>query len=279
MHEAIVAVWARYSLDSMNLVTANHVRSSTGGNVKHTLALGWVMACLPALAAAGCAGGTVAPITAPAGFSLNYQGAGTVAVAVRDQREDVLNGEREETMVGHQRSLYGIPYPVSNSSGKPFANDFADLIVRGISARGIPAQAVRVSPFKSEDEAVASLVATGSDRNLLFNVVEWDADTLSQTTLHYDIRLSVYDRQGKQLRETSLAGEDDLGAGRPERASVPAATADILQALVGAKAIVGALQPVSIPTKSCTVEQILKMQESGLTKQQIEAACGAGSSR
>ena len=225
----------------------------------------------------GCAAGNTSPVTVPSGFALDYRGSGSVAVAVRDQRKDVLNGDRRETLIGHQRSLYGIPFPVATSSGRPFATDLADLIVRALKAKGISATAVPVSPFKAEDVAVDALKATGSDRLLLFNVVEWDQDTYSQTTLHYDIRLSVFDQQGERLAQTSLAGEDELKAKlRPERRNVAAATADILQSLISAKPVVQALQPGATPTRSCTVDQILKMQESGLTKQQIEAACGSG---
>jgi hypothetical protein len=232
---------------------------------------------LAAAAAVGCAAGNTVPVTAPFGFSLDYRGTGTVAIAVRDQRPDVVSGNRKESLFGHQRSLYGIPFPVNTASGQPFAIDFASLIVQGLKAKGVSATSVRVSPFKSEDDAIAALAATGSDRSFLFTLTEWDADTYSRTTLHYDIKLAVLDKQGTLLGQTSIAGEDELkSSARPERQSIPAATADIVQTLLAAKSVVAALAPGAAPTKKCTVDQILKMQESGLTKQQIEAACGSG---
>ena len=221
-----------------------------------------------------CAVGNVAPVATPSHFAINYKGAGTVAVAVRDQRKEVLDGSRKETVVGRQRSLYGIPYSVTNASGRPFAADFSDLVVNGLTANGVKAQTVLVSPLQREDDAIAALIATGSNRNLFFNVVEWNADTYNRTTLHYDIKLSVLDSKGYVLGQTALAGEDVLGKGRLERVDMPTATADIIQSLLTTKPIVAALQPDAIAsTKNCTVNQILKMQESGLAKQQIEAAC------
>ncbi len=225
----------------------------------------------------GCAVGNTSPVTAPPSFALDYTGAGEVSVAVHDQRPDVLSGDRKETLIGHQRSLFGIPYPVNSTSGKPFAADLAGLIARGLSARGTRATVVTASPFKSEDVAIDQLEATGSNRLLLFQVMEWNQDTYSQTTLHYDIRLAVFDKQGILLGQAALAGGDELNAAqRPERRNIAAATADILQGLLAAKPVVAALQPDAAPTRSCSVDQILTMQESGLTRQQIEAACGTG---
>ena len=233
-----------------------------------------------ATAVVGCAFGNTAPVTVPAKFVLDYQGTGSAAVAVRDQRADVLSGDRKETLVGHQRSLYGIPYPVATSSGKLFATELADAIVRGLKAKGAAAVAVAASPFKPEDKAIDALVATGSDRLLLFSVVEWDEDTYSSMTLHYDIRLSVLDKKGDLLGQTAVAGEDDIkNSARAERRNIGVAFLDIISTLLRAKPIVAALRPDAAPTKTCTVEQILKMQESGLSRSQIEAACGTGGGR
>jgi hypothetical protein len=131
-----------------------------------------------------CAFGQVAPVTAPTNFALQVSGGRALALAVWDQREDVVSGDDKETIVGHQRSLYGIPYAVQNASGRPFANDFADLIAGALRKNQAQVQVVQVSPFKRESAAIDSLVASGAQRLLLFKVIEWDADTYSETTIH-----------------------------------------------------------------------------------------------
>jgi hypothetical protein len=198
-------------------------------------------------------------------------------LAVRDQREDVVSGDDKESIVGHQRSLYGIPFDVQTASYKPFATELAQLIAKAISAKGQTVQVVTASPFKREDVALQGLVGTGADRLLLFTVIDWNADTYSETTLNYDLRVAVYDRSGRKLGESSAKGEDELKAnGRPERRTVPAATADIVATLLTDKPVVAALSGEAAPKeKQCTVDQILKMQESGLSQDQIEAACGS----
>jgi hypothetical protein len=86
----------------------------------------------------------------------------------------------------------------------------------------------------------------------------------------------VLDRRGERLASSSVKGEDELKAkGRAERRSVSAATADIIQTLLTDKPVIAALSgEAEAAAKTCTIEQILKMRESGLSQAQIEAACG-----
>ncbi len=64
-----------------------------------------------------------------------------------------------------------------------------------------------------------------------------------------------------------------VSAGR----STAFAVNDVFSNLFGADAVQAAFaadaQP-SVKKNGCTVEQILKMKETGLTREQIEAACG-----
>ncbi len=229
---------------------------------------------------AACAAGQVAPVAVPSGFTLHVPGEGEIAIAVRDQREDVLSGHRKESLYGHQRSLYGIPYPVNTASGHPFASDLANQVASALRAGGATVKVVPASAFKPEDRTIDALVATGASRLLLFTIKEWDADRYSTITLHYDISLDVFGHDGHKITESAVKGEDDLKpAGRPERRSLPAATADLLNTLLSDKQVAAALKGELHPAEAhCTTDQIIKMRDSGLSDQQIEAACGPGGS-
>jgi hypothetical protein len=175
--------------------------------------------------------------------------------------------------------MYGIPFAVQTQSGRPFVQDLADMIVRGLRSQGVQAQAVNLSPFKSRDETLATLQAQSSPRLLLFEITEWYGDTYVTTTLHYDLSLTVLDAQGRELGKGTAKGEDDIGGRqRPERKTVPIATTDIIQGLLSSRDVVAALSMDAQPKggRKCTVEQILKMRESGLLEEQIKAACGEG---
>lgn len=75
-------------------------------------------------------------------------------------------------------------------------------------------------------------------------------------------------------------GEDDIGSRqRAERKTIQVATEDIFRTLLKAREVVASLDPDAGPVQergTCTVDQILQMQQSGLSQAQIKAACGEG---
>lgn len=208
---------------------------------------------------------------------------GPMAMAVLDARPDVVNGERKETFVGFSRSLYGIPYPAHTQSKKPFAQDLSNLVNRALKLGKTPAEVVVVSPFTGRQTAVEALRKSGAERLILLEIRDWWSDTLVHTDLHYDVALTILNAEGQELGSTSAVGHDELGKRkRPERRDVTTATNNILETLFTAETVVASFSPDAAPaTKSagCTVEQILKMKEAGLTQEQIEAACGSVTGR
>jgi hypothetical protein len=238
---------------------------------------------LPALAIllASCASAGTGPAHTSWVMALDLQAAGEVTVGVWDNREDVVNGERQASWVGLTRSLYGIPYGVTTPAGQPFAEVLNGYLVRSLQKAGIDAEPVALPAGRDREDVVKVLSGTGRPRLLLFQLDEWYSDTYVQTTLHYDITLEVLDARGTAIAKTWLSGEDDLGPRmRDGRRSIPEATEDILRTLLTRDAIVEALASTdAMPTESerrCTVDQILQMRESGLSEDQIRAACGEG---
>lgn len=226
------------------------------------------------------------PPAAP--FSIRMTGDGPVAVVIRDGRDDIVHGKSKETLVGHQRSLYGVPYPEHTTSGRTLAQELAAIVAAGFERGGVSVRVFTVSPLTSKGEAIAALGSADADRRLLFNIMEWNADTYARTTLYYGIDLTVLNRSGKVVGESSLAGEDDIRKDlRPERQSVCAAVENLIQTLITTAGhpqkvapTAPAAQPaaptpgaLTTPMNRCTVDQILKMKDAGLTQQQIEAAC------
>jgi len=222
----------------------------------------------------------------PAGpLKITVPSQGSLAIAVLDSRPDVVSGSRKETFIGLSRSLYGIPYPAYTQSKKPFATELANLAARSLRLGGAaPPHVVTVSPYYGRQRAIDALKSTSADRLVLIELHDWWSDTLIHTDLNYDLSLAVLNSQGQELGSTSLIGHDSVGRKeRPERRDVPAATNDILSSLFGAKPVVeafaAAAAPVEAPSKACSVDQILKMKEAGLSQEQIEAACGSSTSK
>jgi len=234
------------------------------------------------LSATGLALAASIAIAAPlptAPFRITVPAQGSLAIAVLDSRPDVVRGERKETFIGLSRSLYGIPYPAHTPSKKPFATELMNLTARALKLGGTPPQAVTVSPYYGRQRSIEALKSTSADRLLLIELRDWWSDTLIHTDLNYDISLTVLNGQGQELGSTALIGHDSIGKReRPERRDIPTATNDILSSLFAAKPIIDSFAstaaPAAPPSPACSVDQILKMKEAGLTQQQIEAACG-----
>jgi hypothetical protein len=203
---------------------------------------------------------------------------GPMALAVLDARPDVVSGERKETFVGFTRSLYGIPYPAHTQSKKPFAQDLSNLVNRALKLGKTPAESIVVSPFGGRQAALDALRKSGAERLLLVEIRDWWSDTLIHTDLHYDLLLTVFNAEGQELGSTTVVGHDELGKRqRPERRDITIATNNILETLFAAETVIASFSPEAAPAAKaagCTVEQVLKMKEAGLTQEQIEAACG-----
>jgi hypothetical protein len=234
------------------------------------IALLWI-----ALSAVAGLGAAAPP---PAILKISLPTPGTTALAVLDARPDVVNGERKETFIGFTRSLYGIPYPAHTASRKPLAQDLSDLVTRALKLGGTPVQAITASPSKGREGAIKSLQSRGADRLVLIEIRDWWSDTLIHTDLHYDLALTVLNAQGQELGSSTTTGHDELGRRqRPERRDVPTATNDIFTTLLTADKVTASFSPDAAPpakAAACTVDQILKMKEAGLTEDQIKAACG-----
>lgn len=217
------------------------------------------------------------PPTVPTILRITLPTQDTLAIAVLDSRPDVVSGKRNETFIGLSRSLYGIPYPVN--AKKPFATELENIATRALKLGRTPAKEVTVAPYYGRPRAIEELKSTSAGRLLLIEIRDWWSDALIHTDLNYDLSLTVLNTQGQELGSTSLIGHDSIGRReRPERRDIPTATNDILASLFRAKPIIDAFAATATPAapqpQTCTVEQILKMKDAGLTQEQIEAACG-----
>src|SRR4029450_4737551 len=86
----------------------------------------------------------------------------------------------------------------------------------------------------------------GRDRSVLLTPREWKSDNYMNTSVQYDVTLSVLDRGGQVIGESRLSGEDDLGGdfvhppGHAKKA-VRAAFKAKLEQLLGDPAVAAAL--------------------------------------
>lgn len=164
------------------------------------------------LVAGGCAVGnryTYDTTVADTGL----HGNGTVAVAVHDERPDVVSGKKTPQFVGFQRGGFGNTFDVTTGGDKPLSVDMTESLVASLKRSGFKAQAVAVSFIESAESAREALVATGADRSVLLTVREWKSDSMMRVGLDYDLRLSILGKNGTVLAESQVQGTKEvLGA-------------------------------------------------------------------
>jgi len=104
-------------------------------------------------------------------------------------------------------------------------------------------------------------------------------------TFHYDVTLTVYDDKGNKLASSKEKGVEGLKNGG-EFGENPAvvlvnASNNVLSKLINSPQIIAVFNPAAAkvvtatPKKKekCSVQQVLKMKDAGLTDNQVEAAC------
>lgn len=160
-------------------------------------------------------------------------GAGqSIALAVQDQRPYVRDGDKSPDFVGLQRGGFGNPFDVTTESRKPLADDFATAIAAGLMKYQAKTTIVPAAVSATSDAVLADLQKSGAARLLILALREWKSDTYQNTSLLYDVTLSVYDQDGRRLTEKSAQGDDNLGGAfnSPAHAKevVPTAFARIL---------------------------------------------------
>jgi hypothetical protein len=135
-------------------------------------------------------------------------GAGrTVLVfAVDDQRPYIVSGDEPVNFVGEQRNGYGMPFNVTTTDGRPFAQIVQETIHRDLEAAGF-----RVTSSLDKASGIAGAVSTGGSERAL-NVVmrEFKSDTFNNINFDYDFEVIVYDATGAELARDRINGEEEL---------------------------------------------------------------------
>lgn len=178
---------------------------------------------------------------------LAYAGSGDVAIAVADQRQYVVSGDKGPQFVGLSRGGFGNAFQITTASGKPLADDIAAAIGLSLAAKGFQPRAIACAPGTGEDAATDLLRTAGAAHGLLVVLREWKSDTYVNTALDYDVTLRVFGASGQRLAEASCSGKDDLGgsAWNPPshaRSAVPKAFRQKLELLLGDAAVAAALR-------------------------------------
>lgn len=135
----------------------------------------------------------------------------TIAVATLDKRPYIVDQDSDPSYAGMTRGGYGNPFSAYTQSGKPLADEMTGILVRSLEENGVKATSITTNFQENATQVTAKLVATGAERALLLTLLNWQSDTMNNTSLEYDITLEVLDANGASLGRKTLKGNDDLG--------------------------------------------------------------------
>ena len=140
-------------------------------------------------------------VSAPSGQS-------SIAVACVDERQSLRQGDITPELIGVTRDGYGIPYRVKTATKSPVATEIAAAVTRGFGSNRKLAP-----PITSPDaaSALAALRGTGTDRQVLIRIQQYNSDTLINTELDYAFIVEVRDSAGKLLATASKSETANLG--------------------------------------------------------------------
>jgi hypothetical protein len=140
-------------------------------------------------------------VSAPSGQS-------SIAVACVDERQSLRQGDITPELIGVTRDGYGIPYRVKTATKSPVATEIAAAVTRGFGSNRKLAP-----PITSPDtaSALAALRGTGTARQVLIRIQQYNSDTLINTELDYSFIVEVRDSAGKLLASASKSETANLG--------------------------------------------------------------------
>lgn len=164
------------------------------------------------LAAAGCAVGNQYDYR-NIDISLPLAGDGALGVAVVENRDYVLSGDKKPNFVGSQRGGFGNPFDVTTASGQALAEAMSDALENGLRKSGYEVSKLHVS--SADSSAVISAIAeNGMAKNVVLTVTEWKTDIYMNMNLHFELVLQIITKDGTTIASNKAQGEETLsGAG------------------------------------------------------------------
>jgi len=144
--------------------------------------------------------------------SLPLVGNGDVGLGVIDNRSYVLNGDKAPNFIGLQRGGFNNPFDVTTASGKPLTEDMLDALTDALTNSGFGVKKLNIS--SSSPVVVASVVMKeGQEKNITLTVTDWKTDVFMKMTLHFDLLLQVFTKEGSVIASNQLRGKELIGGG------------------------------------------------------------------
>ena len=130
---------------------------------------------------------------------LDYSGTKSIALAVYDQREMVVEGNRKPDFVGYQLSDIGIAWPMGTKSGKNFTDVIQEVVSQSFKAKGYTVLLIPTSYKDNYDDLKTRLIQSSSDRLMIIKLKKLQIVMVVATIIDIDVDVEVFDKSGNML--------------------------------------------------------------------------------
>ncbi len=181
-----------------------------------------LLVSLAALFASGCVDRTVPYETIDP--DLDYSGRCTVAVAVVDTRDQVLDGDRSPAVVGALRVAGSRMVDLTTGDESPLADAIGEAIAASLRRAGFEAPLVDSDPGEDREALIERARELKPDYVWLLEIRDWWSTGRATTVLSWELALTAIDAYGAAIAETSVAGKtrwDEEGARESEGEGSP----------------------------------------------------------
>lgn len=135
----------------------------------------------------------------------------SVAVAVVDRRPYVVDGKESPEFLGTERAPWSQTVDIKTQSGRPMADDLAEVVAGALTRAGAGATALPQPRGTTDAEALAALQAQGADRLLVIAMHEWRSDSYTRVVMKWHFEATVFDASGNALGRSRSAGNTPVG--------------------------------------------------------------------
>jgi hypothetical protein len=117
-----------------------------------------------------------------------------VSVAVKDERDFILSGDKPSNYIGHYRAGFGNPWNVTTKSGEPLA---------GVLAADIEEELVNLGFQVAESRSTANKL-------LEAKIKQWNLDSYINAEIWYEVLVRVMTPEGVRLAESELGDRQEI---------------------------------------------------------------------
>ena len=130
---------------------------------------------------------------------INYSGTKSIALAVYDQREMVVDGNRKADFVGYQISGIGVAWPIGTKSGKNFADVIQDAISQSFKKKGYSVLLIPTAYKDNYDDIKTRMIQSSGDRLMIIKLKKLQIVMVVATIIDIDVDIEVFDKSGNML--------------------------------------------------------------------------------